>query len=324
LVVGVTMGLVVSLCAGLSGAGASANKGSGGPPRWSAPTKVPGVKGLFAVSCPTARFCVAVGHDDAVSYAKGHWSAPIPLGTDGTINGGLTAVSCTSTEFCMAGSGAGDTFTFDGTSWSALGTLSPTGLSQISCATPTFCGALDINGASYFYNGSQWSSAVTIPAASQSQWISCPVHGTCVAVDGTATDVNRYDNGKWSALGTIAPSTPTGGSEPDEPSAISCAGTRFCAALDNFGEAFTWHGGRWSGPTRFDANLLDGVDAVSCASPTSCMLVDDDGIAAAWNGSSWSKGSQIDGAPGSLTDVSCATATSCMAVDARGRAIRYG
>jgi hypothetical protein len=303
---------------------ATATASASGNAGWSAPAKVPGVHGLFAVSCPTSAFCMAVGRADAVAYRKGRWTAPTTLGTDSSVNGGLTTVSCTGPTFCMAGSGAGDTYVYDGTGWSPLGVVAATGIADISCAGPTFCGALDSNGSSYFYDGSTWSGAVPIRRATQALWLSCPVSGACVAVDAGADGAVRYQDGGWSGAGQLATSTPAGGSEPDEPSAISCAGTGFCAALDDFGEAFTWRGGRWSPPTRFDAQLLDGSDAVSCVSASFCMAVDDGGLSTAWNGASWSTGFRVDPGGNSLTDVSCATAHWCIAVDARGHALRYG
>jgi hypothetical protein len=103
----------------------------------------------------------------------------------------------------------------------------------------------------------------------------------------------------------------------------SCSGRRFCAALDNFGEAFTWVlGGGWSRPHRFDRSLVAGADAVSCPARTGCMAVDVGGFASRWNGTTWSPKQQID-SRGGLLDVSCGTPRFCVAVEHRARALIY-
>lgn len=142
-----------------------------------------------------------------------------------------------------------------------------------------------------------------------------------MALDGTSTGAWRLEGARWVSSGSIDASNPVGGSEPNVGSAIACSGPNFCAALDNFGEAFTWAHGKWSRRVTFDRNLLDGFDAVSCPSPNACVVVDGNGLTTRWDGHSWARARRIDNA--GLTDLSCAAGQFCVAVDARGRALTF-
>jgi hypothetical protein len=286
---------------------------------WSKPSKVPGVKRLEAVSCVSRSFCMAVGGRNAVAFRSGAWRRPQTISS----HHALTTVSCASTTFCAAADPAGEVSVYNGKSWSPPTSLATTGgLSRLSCAARTFCGALGVNGDAFLYNGSSWSAPQRIPGASQPQLISCPVVGFCMAMD--FADAFRLSGGSWAGAGSVRPSNPQGGSEPNVASALSCSGRHFCAALDDFGEAFTWASGRgWSRPHRFDRNLLDGSDAVSCRARTACMAVDGNGVATRWNGTAWSPKQPIDTSQAGLRDVSCGTARFCVAVDFRARALIY-
>jgi hypothetical protein len=296
---------------------------SASAPSWSKPFKLAGVRFLAAVSCPSRSFCVAVGGGRAVTYRAGHWGRSRKIDTDSSPNGGLVTVSCTSATFCVAGDGRGNAFVYNGTKWSSPTPVGVMGFAQISCSTRTLCGALDlIGGHALFFNGSAWSTPAPIPGSSQPMSISCRSSDFCMALDGTSTGAWRLAGTRWVSSGSINASNPVGGSEPNVGSALACSGPRFCVALDNFGEAFTWAHGRWSRRVKFDRNLLAGTDAVSCPSQNACVVVDSTGITARWNGHGWSRARRIDD-DGALTDVSCAASQLCMAVDARGRVLTY-
>lgn len=285
--------------------------------QWSRPSRVAGVNQLRAVSCVSRSFCMAVGGRKAVAFRYGVWGRAQTIDAH---RGGLITVSCVSATFCAAGDGFGDVFIYDGARWSSP-TSTSTGLSQLSCGARTFCGALGINGEAFFFDGSSWSRSERIALATEGLVISCPVAAFCMAVDFSTG--YRLSRGRWVNAGSLNPSNPPGGSEPDVPSAVSCSGRRFCAALDNFGEAFTWAGSGWSRPHGFDRNLLDGSDAVSCRARTACVAVDDNGFATSWNGSTWSVKHRIDSGQAGLIDVSCGAARFCVAVDLRARAVIY-
>ena len=291
---------------------------------WSKPSKVQGVKLLRAVSCVSRTFCMAVGGGQAVAYRFGVWLAPRTIDSHRGLNNGLVTVSCVPPTLCVAGDGAGTVFTYNRARWSSPTLMTTAGLSRLSCGAATFCGALDIIGRALFYNGLSWSSPQRMPGNGQPQSISCPSAGFCVAVDGDSSSAYRLSRGRWVHSGAVHTTNPQGGSEPNLASAISCSGRRFCAALDDFGEAFTWAAGSgWSRPHRFDGNLLDGSDAVSCRARTACMAVDEGGFMTRWNGSTWSRKRRIDPSRAGLIDVSCASARFCVAVGLNGRALIY-
>ena len=277
-----SLGSVLIAATLLTSCGAEA--GAGSLPEWSGPTKVPGVGSLSAVSCPTTDFCMAVGDGDAVRYLDGHWLAPTALDMRGPAADGLVTVSCSSTSFCVAGDGRGQVFTYAGSRWSGPGRVAKAGLAQLSCGARSFCAALDTNGAALVFDGSAWSPPQPISDSAQPVAIACTQGSFCMAVDGGAQGTYRLARGSWTASGELDVSTPQGGSEPNAGSAVSCATTTFCAALDNFGEAFTWVAGRWSGASQFDPNLMDGSDAVSCPSSGFCMVIDGDGMTTTWTG----------------------------------------
>lgn len=260
---------------------------------------------------------MAVGGRKAVAFRAGAWARPQTIPAH---RGGLITVSCVSTTFCAAGDGFGDVFVYNGTRWSSP-RVTTVGLSQLSCGASVFCGALGVNGDALLYNGSSWSQPERIAPATQGLVISCPVVGFCMAMDFAGA--HRLSRGSWRGAGSISPSNPQGGSEPNVASAVSCSGRHFCAALDNFGEAFTWAGGGWSRPHRFDGNLLDGSDAVSCRAKTACMAVDENGFATTWNGATWSRKRRIDSSENALIGVSCGAAGFCVAVDLRAHALIY-
>ncbi len=266
---------------------------------------------------------MAVGQRDAVRYADGKWSAPTQLDRGSSAGDGLASVSCTSAAFCVAGDGRGVLFTYSGSGWSGPSSVASSGLVALSCSAPSFCAALDTEGDALLFNGRVWSPPRTITGASQPLAIACTKGSVCMAVDGSSQDTFRLAGGAWSGTGSLNVSTPMGGSEPNVGSAVSCATATVCAALDNFGEAFTWVAGRWSDGVQFDHNLMDGSDAVSCPSSGFCMVVDGDGMTTTWNGRMWSDATRIDSPSASLTDVSCAAARVCVAVDSRGRALTY-
>lgn len=306
-----------------SSAGTKAHQAARTPAGWSAPASIRGVRALNAVSCPTQSFCVAVGGRTAVSYLGGPWSSPRTVDARASANDGLATISCASPTFCVAGDRAGRVVRLIGTSWSAPAAVDEAGFTQISCASPSFCGAVDQSGEVLLFNGSTWSRPETLVSGPQLEAITCTAASFCMAVDGAGTDAYAFAGGRWRDTGSLDVSTPQGGSEPDNLSAVACSGPDFCAALDDFGDAFTWSGGQWSGGFRFDANLADETDAVSCPSSSFCMLLDTDGVSSAWNGASWSHPRSIDTDKAYPTDVSCATESFCIAADTRGRALSY-
>jgi hypothetical protein len=114
---------------------------------WSAPVIPVGdntVSGFSSVSCPTSGFCVALGNNAVAYYSSGVWSAT------GGVNYG-NYLSCPATSFCLSVDRQGDSFTWDGSSWSApvsMGNVEPF---DISCPTKTFCIAVGATGQAVTY-----------------------------------------------------------------------------------------------------------------------------------------------------------------------------
>ncbi len=96
------------------------------------------------MSCPAKGFCVALSNNTVGYYSGGVWSA-----TEGVDYGSY--VSCPDKTFCLSVDQQADSFTWDGSSWSApvsMGNLRPF---AVSCPTKTFCIAVDGNGLAVTY-----------------------------------------------------------------------------------------------------------------------------------------------------------------------------
>ena len=102
--------------------------------------------------------------------------------------------------------------------------------------------------------------------------------------------------------------------------AVSCAGARFCVALDRRSDAYVYDGRGWTGPTPLAGpGAPVGADApsVSCTSATFCMAAPAGGPdAVQWNGTSWS--SPVAVSNHGIQGISCAGPSFCAAVDGEG------
>lgn len=262
---------------------------------------------LLGVSCPTARFCAAVGSYQpagvpsvqtsiADTWNGQRWTSqsfPVPANSFGA---GLTAVSCRSPSFCEAvgsyfDNTAGTNVTlaalWNGTSWSLQTTPSPNPggfdyeqFNTVSCASPTFCEA--------WASGNAGNPGITVAE----QW-----------------------NGSSWQLQTVPSSATTVNS-------VSCVSAAFCEAVGP-SQAFAWNGSQWTAQTIPAPAGTGNLSSVSCKSQTFCEAVgeyfssgSDLGVAAVWNGSAWS--SQVTANPATstftnLNAVSCASPRSCLA-----------
>lgn len=167
---------------------------------------------LLAVACTSATFCIAVGEfaNGSESLAnqtvaeKWNGSAWTPMVTPNVTEPALSAVSCTSSSFCITvGSGGSPSQTiakkWDGISWSNMVTTNPGStsiLDGISCLSPASCiasgyqtDATNGGGVPYAtlveqWTGSSWSAMTTTnpQATSSFSGVSCPSTAFCVAV----------------------------------------------------------------------------------------------------------------------------------------------
>ena len=122
-----------------------------------------GTTGDSAVSCPTAGTCVAVRGGDVSEETAGVWSPPRPIDPDG----GLDAVSCPTTTFCLAADAYGDVVQLSGDSWSAPVKVVPTPVeypgdgTTLACPSDQYCMVLTGDGDYATYQGADPTAAAT-------------------------------------------------------------------------------------------------------------------------------------------------------------------
>jgi hypothetical protein len=293
-----------------------------------------------AVSCPSAKYCVAVGGDNslrgvvAISTDRGlGWkdeqlSAPVAQ---------LDAVTCESAKSCVAvGEGAIETSANAGVSWTPRELPSAnTTLLGVSCPTATKCVAVGVSPGNAGPlvgellvsgdGGATWATPTLPGNVGALGSVECPTASFCVAVgsqilvsdDGGATWMTRAVNGGTNVLRSVSCSSPTVcvalGANPI--GAINPAAGAF--------EATTTDGGAtWTAVTTpaGSASLV----AISCATGNACTAagVSDTGTAPVFSsndgGVTWTK----EMIPGSVTAVStlrCRTGTDCVFVGRQGK-----
>lgn len=210
-----------------------------------------GYTGLAAISCPSAKLCVAV--DNAASGNV--VTATNPTGgahawTVTKVGGLLDAVSCTyGTTFCVV---AGSQHwwstapTGGASGWHATG--APTGggaISAIACPATTMC-----LGVGYADTGLGLATSSANPR-------------------GTASD--------WTTV-SVSPDPPGGGESLFD--AVGCASRRLCVAVDGADNAYTSTAptaGTWSGGGAIRPKSASQWSAVSC-NPKMCTVVDGAGV----------------------------------------------
>ena len=291
-----------------------------------------GVEDPTSVSCPSARFCVAVLESGyAATYDAAGWSRPAPLSSSA---GEPDSVSCPTVSFCLAVDARDSSaFLFKGGRWSSAPRIddpasgAPTGMASVSCSSPDFCAAVD-NGANAFtFNGTSWSPAAVIDPGRELSTVSCPSARFCAAVD-YGPNVVTFNGTAWSKPSAIDP----GGYLQ----AVSCASAGFCVAIDRRGNALTFNGRTWSAPVTADPNGLSmgegGISwpVVSCPTSHFCAAVDgNDGAVVTFDGSRWTAPVTIDSKAANsdkepvlifLMSVSCRSARFCVAGDSSGDA----
>jgi hypothetical protein len=269
---------------------------------------------LDSVDCVDASDCVAGGAyiDDGPTGAAGNsdpmlltlqsgaWSASAaPVPTDAAPGQGaiVTSVSCPSLGACNAsgvyatdanGDTGGMQLTESGSLWTAADGTAP-------------------------------SSPVTVNGTSGPSDV-CAVATQCSFAGAGSGTGSQGASGPGGGAGSQAPVTPSTSSDLV---GISCTTAKFCASVDDVGDAFVFQNSNTQGTPNWAefpgvATLLAGV---SCKSGTFCEAVGSSN-AYAWNGSSWSATS-IDSTGNKVLAISCPASNFCMAVDSGGYAIKY-
>jgi hypothetical protein len=262
-----------------------------------APATVPGGSnpGLDSVSCVSASDCWAVGSyfngtDTVVlgeSFNGTSWTAATLPTPSGVTTAQLNGVSCTSATACVAvGTDPSGAFseTWDGTSWSLLGSNpagTGSGLSGVSCVSATDCVAVGSDSSGVLaevWNGSTWTIQPTPnPSGSSPSFtgVSCTNASSCTAVGYDFAE--RWNGTSWT-LQTVphAPHDTGGGPTLD---GVSCPQTNYCAAAGIYYDdavetevVEAWNGTAWhvqSAPLD-TSNVSSGLSGVSCNDATDC------------------------------------------------------
>lgn len=271
------------------------------------------LNGGYAVDCPTAQFCMAVGSGGQVLTFDGSgWS----LSMRSRYLRGTPAVSCPSTTFCAV-TGNRNTYTWDRGVWSSRTHLPktsryPQDLRSVSCPTRYFCMAIGIVGEVARYVHGTWSNGAILKNrhGQTASYVSCATRTYCVA------------NGNYSAVRDDSPWR--GVASPDRLGGItwiSCPVKDFCASSDDaYGIVATFDGTKWR--KHLVVPTPDAMLSVSCTSAAFCMATDREGKTLAFDGTGWT----VDEQPGWSGDdqafvngVSCANDQFCVAVFGEGR-----
>ena len=288
---------------------------------------------VISMFCRSATECV--GGDSNGGLA----ASDTPTGTWATDfadpDRGLTGISCTKEEFCLAiNQQGGAVSSSNATSEHPTWTPSPIDADNdysvaVSCAGKTLCAAINQEGdvvTSVTPATGGWSAA---PIAERSGLvgslaaISCPSATLCVAVEGGNLLTSKNPNGGASAWER----------KPIDSSgllAVSCPSTHLCVAVDGSGDVLTSTNptagaASWSAPANIDSNNNYGLYGVSCPTASLCVAVDGRGNVLtsknpAGGAAAWSAPVSITGGSG-LGNVSCSTESLCTAMDGEGEVV---
>lgn len=232
---------------------------------------------LFAVSCASQAFCVAVGNSDEVTLTTFDVYARQLMGGPKTYVH-WESVSCTSPSFCVAGggvtkgrhSGAGVVSMFNGFRWTTPKVIAPflpdnthTFIDSLSCIDPSFCVAADGNNRVFQWNGESWSPVHFLDSVADTFSVSCTSVHFCVAL-GEDSSFATWNGHRWALR--------TGPKGEHDPSGMSCSTPTFCMSVDEYGHAASWNGRTWSAAKDVDTNQL--LNTVSCSRTFECEAVD--------------------------------------------------
>lgn len=274
-----------------------------------------------AVTTGTASATVLTPH-----AAKLKWSTGTTLVSG---NGGLTAISCVSATFCVAGDRTGGVSTYNGTVWSAPSIVDGQNpIAAISCPSTTFCVATDQVGNYLIWNNGFWGHPTPFasPQGPTMVGVSCTSSNFCLAVGQTANFAPAdfyYYNGTW------YPDTLAFSSTDNNPfDAVSCTPTFVCQATDQGGGvmAFTFTSTPTvqlthpASPTSIDPGAKNYAGAsIACVSATSCVVGSFANQVSTYNGTTWTTAALFPATSFGVL-VSCAQST-CVANDSSSEGV---
>jgi hypothetical protein len=264
---------------------------------------------LFAVACPAADTCTAVGTSNSTLLVERRGGArwriqpvPVPRGAQFSE---LNAVTCTAATSCMAvgdyvnSSGLDVTLAerWNGARWAIQPTPNPSGaqsfsaLSGVSCTARDACeasGTSDVGAFAERWNGTRWRlQAVPPPRGAQFALLSgvscaasaCEAVGGYVDRSGTFVPLaERWNGTAWQAQPAPNPAR----ASMNFLFGVSCPSSSDCTAAgqgNGAGTPFTlgerWRDGRWSieavlSPVGAAENQLNGI---ACPATDRCVAV---------------------------------------------------
>jgi hypothetical protein len=234
------------------------------------PVPNPSPQGVAYLSCAGTSFCAAAPTLNQVALLNGAgWQAPATI----SAAQGITAIDCTGPTFCITIDGEGNSFAYDGTTWS--GNIGAWGAAnQISCVSPSFCVAAE--GGPSVFDGHTWTQPGDIDTQGQLNSVSGASTTFCVMVDSNGA-VLTWNGSAFSAPASIATEPPVTGTNASGLTGVSCPTTTFCRAVDSGGRVFAWNGTSWSAGTLIDNG--HALTSISCPTVSYCVAVDRSGNA---------------------------------------------
>jgi hypothetical protein len=260
-----------------------------------------------AVSCTSARYCIAVGW-----YGPGNTARPA--------------------QFAAR---------WNGRTWTVVLTRRAGMLAAVSCSAYNACTAVGTDGSENYmptnevaerWNGRTWTSqrvpAFGGPSAITFSGVACTSATACLAVgsdwdygDYTMPISARWTRGKWKAV-IIRYKDPD---SEDYADALSCSSGSACTAIgystDPGGDVYVplaerWNGKRWGvQPVSGAVSFFGGL---SCPQARMCMAVSG-AQTELWNGTRWTVKTSVNPvAHAYLTAVACRSTTLCIGVGSVG------
>lgn len=281
----------------------------------------------IAVSCASPTFCVALSRSPGLqttSVYSTSWngtrvSAPAKIAgatfivLDGV--GGLSALSCPSTNFCMAvgqNIEATTSYRLQNGTWTPVAIPTPSPV----VPTPTLKNLLPAPRG--------WTSITCLTT----KW--CVAVGSILSVGyvGTveksyeATSFAKWNGSRWARTGTL---------QGVDLTAVSCASPTSCVAVGN--SSAHWNGSRWSSDRVPGETANPGTTAiyqsVSCPSTTACFAsgttlqngATTGGLDIEWNGGAWHAISHPLAAIVNLlpNNIDCTSVNFCLSVGSLGQ-----
>jgi hypothetical protein len=227
---------------------------------------------IFALAAASVLTFIVAAHADAAS-----WQLAASPGV-----GGLNAVSCTSSAFCMAVGFQADTSgtqtgplaeSWDGRTWELRSVpvapkAQPVELWNVSCGSLRLCiavGSGEHGPVAERWDGITWSPQ-ELPRGVVPQDASCPTARFCLMVSSTGGMAARWNGRRWSRQRLPA--------RVGALSAVSCPTSTWCLGVGPRAAAALWTDGGWSLP-RARIPQQTSVD-VSCSAPGTCTVIGDE------------------------------------------------